>query len=263
MDPIVTPKISAVVMIYNEEKQIRACLETIRWVDEIVICDSYSTDRTVEICREYTDKIFQRRFDNFGAQKSWTLDKPGHEWVLFVEADERFTPELAREIRDRIGRGEGYDGYWMPFENYVLGRRMQSPFWEFKKIKLYRKGTGRWQERRVHARFILDGKAGELTHAVRHYPYERLGDFVRKSWRATTLEAQEIAAGNKAPGWTQLPKSFLGAGLTFARFYFSRGEYKNGWRGFVFSCFAAPQAFLTRIKAITFKVRGYGYRRAV
>jgi len=82
-------KISAVVMIYNEERQIRECLKTITWVDEIVICDSFSTDRTVEICREFTDRIYQREFDNFGNQRKWLQDKPAHDWVWYVEGDER------------------------------------------------------------------------------------------------------------------------------------------------------------------------------
>lgn len=230
-----TPKISAVVMIYNEEAQIRQCLDTVRWVDEIVICDSFSTDRTVEICRQYTDKIYQRRFDNFGNQKRWLMDKPSHEWVLFVEADERFPKELADEIRARLAAGEGYDGYWMPFKNFAFGKEMKGSNWVFRKIKLWKKGKGGWEDKLVHAGFVMDGKAGELQNAVLHYPYPDINTMLMKLGRATRLEAEQLIAKNAPVGFVDTLKALCWIPVSFYRFFFAMGDYKSGVAGLVFS----------------------------
>jgi glycosyltransferase involved in cell wall biosynthesis len=163
MDNVLNAKISAVLMIYNEAAQIRDCIETVKWADEIVVCDSYSTDGTVEICREYTDRIFQRKFDNFGNQKLWTLDKPSHEWVLFVEADERFPAELQREIREVLSGPVEYDGFWIPYRHFFLGREMKGKFWDPRRVKLYRKAKGGWQRKLVHSSFVIEGRIGDCA----------------------------------------------------------------------------------------------------
>ncbi len=243
-------------MIYNEERQIRQCLETIKWVDEIIICDSFSTDRTIEICREYTNKIFQRKFDNFGNQKKWTLDKPSHDWVLFVEADERFSDALRDEIRERLSRDEGYDGYWMPFRNYFLGRQMKGHFWEFKKIKLYKKGKGCWQDRRVHANFILDGKTGELNNPVSHYPYANLQVFLTKLRRATRFEAEELIRNNRKLGWLDTVKALCWIPRLFIKYYVIWGDYKNGAPGLIFSICGSP--YVAMVNFNYWKIRLHG-----
>jgi len=235
VDKDVIPKISAIVLIYNEEWQIRDCLETIKWVDEIVICDSFSTDRTIEICREYTDKIYQRKFDNFGNQKNWTLDKPSHEWVLYVEADERFPPELRDEIKEKLAKNEGYDGYWMPYENYFLGRKMKGEFWNDKRIKLYKKERGRWQDRKVHSKFIFEEKAGELKNPVLHYPLQNFHHWFRKFNYSTTLEAEELLKNRVSLKWYDIIKVPARVPVAFYRFYIEWKGYKDGLPGLIIS----------------------------
>jgi len=228
-----SPKISALLMIYNEEGQIRDCLETVKWADEIVICDSFSTDRTIEICREYTDKIYRRKFDNFGNQKRWILTKPTCEWVLFVEADERFPKKLADEIRYRLSLNEEYDGYWMPFKNYFLGKEMRSKNWVFSKIKLFKNGKGGWEDKLVHVNFVLDGKAGELENPILHYPYPNMKVLLVKLGRFTNIEVEEILVRGKRLTLYNTLKSFLRIPVTFCRHYFLWRGYKDGYPGFV------------------------------
>lgn len=240
--------VSALLMVYNEQDQIRDCLETVKWADEIVVCDSFSTDRTVEICREYTHQIYQRRFDDFGSQKKWTLDKPSCEWVLFVEADERISPELAREIRRRLAADEGFDGYWMPFENYFLGSRLRGRFWTFEKIKLYRRGKGGWQDRLVHSGFLLDGRAGHLTHPVRHYPYRTLRIFRAKFERAAAFEAKELLRRRAPAGWRRTVRATAWVPLRFLVMFFYWQEYKSGLAGLVFSLLDCPYSLAAHLK---------------
>ena len=246
-------KISALVMVYNEEKQIRQCLDTIRWADEIVICDSFSTDKTVQICREYTGKIFQRKFDNFGDQKKWTLDKPTHEWVLFVEADERFSQEMGEEIRSRIGTEEGVDGYWIWFRNHCFGRLMKSDTWRFKKLKVYRKEKGSWQERKVHANFILQGESRELSRPLDHYPYPNIGIYCVKLNRSTRLEAEELVRRRYRLTLLDFCKAIVWIPVTFWRYYISWKGYRDGWQGFVLALLTSPYNLMVKVKYLTRK----------
>ena len=206
MDKGIVPKISAVVLIYNEERQIRDCLETIKWVDEIVICDSFSTDRTIEICREYTNKIYQRKFDNFGNQKNWTLDKPSYGYVFYVEADERITPQLRNEIRQALAKNESDDGYWVPMKTYCFNRELTGDLWRDRRIKLYKKGRARWQDRKVHSSLILEGKAGQLKNPVLHYAYQNFRHWFRKYNYSTTLQVEEMLKKNIALKWYEIIK---------------------------------------------------------
>lgn len=259
MDKDLTPKISAVVMIYNEEFQIRDCLESIKWADEIVICDSFSTDRTVEICREYTDKIYQRKFDNFGNQKSWTLNMPAHEWVLDVEADERYTPELRDEIKERLAKNEGCDGYWIPFENYIFGRKMEGKYWIFKRLKLFKKGKGFWQKREVHPSFIFAGKAGQLKNPLLHYPYPDLRVWYKKFSLYTTLEAKEILKNNTKLKWSDLIKGPMRVFVSFFRFYIIWQGWRDGLSGLTISILASFYNLAINIKY--FKNCAYVHRK--
>jgi glycosyltransferase involved in cell wall biosynthesis len=253
MDNSLAPKISAMVMIYNEEAQIRQCLDTVKWVDEIVVGDSFSTDRTVEICREFTDKIYQRKFDNFGNQKKWLQEKPAHEWVLFVEGDERFPDELGKEIRRRLAANEGFDGYWITFKNFVFGRPMKGNFWDFKKIKLYKKSSAVWEDKFVHAGFILNGKAGELDNPVLHYPYPNLRVLFDKFKRYTTLEAKQLIYIKKPIGWVDTLKAACGIPLRFYKFFVELEHYKCGFPGLVV-------AFITSFYTITINIRYWNFK---
>ena len=238
MDTGLVPKVSVLLMVYNEERQIRACLETVKWADEIVVCDSFSTDSTVAICREYTDRIYQRKFDNFGDHKAWTLDKPSHEWVFFMEADERMSCALREEIRERLARRECCDGYWIPYENFFFGRRLRGRFWQTRRIKLYRKEKGSWEKKLVHVNFILRGEAGLLQNPLHHYPYQTLSHWLRKFDYNTSFMAEErLRRGERVSGCGVL-RVLAGIPRMFYLFYVDRQDYKSGWAGLAVSLLA-------------------------
>lgn len=109
-------------MAYHDEPNIRACLETLTWADEIVVVDSYSTDGTEKISREFTDKVFQHEFKGFGRLRNEAMAHASHEWIFSLDTDERATPEITEEIRDILDRGPQVDAYFVPRPNYFLGR---------------------------------------------------------------------------------------------------------------------------------------------
>lgn len=244
-------------MIYNEEAQIKECLDTIIWVDEIIICDSFSTDRTVEICRAYTDRIYQRKFDDFGHQKHWLLDKPSYEWVLFVEADERFPKELAWEIRQRLAQNEGYDGYWIPYKNYMFGKEMKGKYWIQKRIKLYKKELGDWEDKLVHANFILHGRSADLMNQLLHYPYPNFKILFTKFNRFTNLEAKQLIVKKTRVNCIDTLKAIFWIPVRFYIFFFKWEDYKSGLAGILYALIMSFYAIVINIKYWVLRLQGY------
>jgi glycosyltransferase involved in cell wall biosynthesis len=191
--------ITALVPCFNEERNLRACLECLTWVDQIIVVDSFSTDRTVEIAREFTDEVFQHEYVNSATQKNWamaTLPIRGR-WTLIVDSDERVVPELAEEIR-RVATEDppDYSGYFLNRRNYFFGhwikRAGMYPSWN---LRLFRTGQGRYETKEVDADVYLtdDGRAGYLKHDMLHYSFESVQECVHKFNRYAGWDARERA----------------------------------------------------------------------
>ena len=165
-----------------------------------------------------------------------------------MEADERFPQELADEIRQRAGNEPGIAGYWMPFKNYVFGRLMRSDFWFFRKIKLYRKDNGSWQDRRVHTQFVLEGQAGELHNFVEHFPYPDLKIFLMKLNRYTRLEALELRRIGYCLDLLDLLKAVGWIPLIFWKHYVTWKGYRDGVTGLALAVLTSPYNLLVKLK---------------
>ena len=196
-------KLSVVIITYNEEANIRACLESVKWVDEVVILDNYSTDRTIEIAGKYTDKIFMRRWDGYGSQKNRAIEKATNNWILALDADERVTPELADEIQDLFRKGDPpMDGYELPYKVYFGNKWIRHGGWypEYH-LRLFRKDKGGFEERPVHEKVRISGRVGRLNHYIEHYTYRSISDFIQRMDRYSTLSAETYF---KAVSYTHL-----------------------------------------------------------
>lgn len=144
-------KLSVIIITYNEEDNIRECLESVKWVDEIVVVDSFSQDNTVEICRQYTDKVFQHEWTSFGQQKILALEKTSNDWILNLDADERASQALADRIREILRENDMNDGYYIPFKNYFLGKWLRyGGCYPDYHLRLFRKSRGKFEQKRVH-----------------------------------------------------------------------------------------------------------------
>ncbi len=161
--------ISALIPCYNSADVIGPCLESVAWADEIFICDSFSTDATLEICRRYTDRIVQHEYVNSAAQKNWAIPQARHEWVLIVDTDERVSPELRREIERALRPDTPYAGFKIPRLNHVFDRpiRHGGNYPDYQ-LRLFRRDRGRYQERRVHAHLALQGGCGVFSAPLLH-----------------------------------------------------------------------------------------------
>jgi glycosyltransferase involved in cell wall biosynthesis len=146
------PMVCAIVVCFNEERNIAACLDSLRWCDEIVVVDSFSTDRTVEIARQYTDRVIQRAWEGYRKQKAFAHSQATREWVLLVDADERVTPELRSEIRQALTQDRGrYAGYLVPRLMFYLGRWWRRGEWfPDYDIRLFRRDAATWHGFDLH-----------------------------------------------------------------------------------------------------------------
>lgn len=223
-------KISVTIITGNEETNIRECLESVQWADEIIVVDSESTDETVEIAKQFTNKIFIRKWEGFASQKSFAMNQASNDWVLSLDADERATPELAEEILNLdIDR---FDGYKIKRENYFIGKQITCCGWgrDFQ-LRLFRKSRTKLTDRLVHEGFIVDGTVSELKAAMRHYSYRNLKDGFSKINEYSTLEANEKAQKKKISG---LRVVFYPV-WAFIQHYFIRKGFRNGRHGLMVS----------------------------
>ncbi|HLD18382.1 MAG TPA: glycosyltransferase family 2 protein, partial [Candidatus Nanoarchaeia archaeon] len=151
-------KISVTIITLNEEANIRACLESVKWADEILVSDSGSSDRTVEICKEYGAKVFNDVWLGFGKQKNLIAGRARNNWILNIDADERVTPELKKEIEEVLNNGD-CEGYNIPRKNFFSNKWIRHCGWyPDYNLRLYRRDKGRFNERNVHEAVQIDGK---------------------------------------------------------------------------------------------------------
>jgi len=221
--------ISCCIVCYNEERNIRRCLESVKWCDEIVVVDSFSTDRTVEICREYTHRVIQRAWPGYVEQKRFALSQATHEWVLNVDADEEVSPELRDEILAVLRRNDpAVDGFYVPRLVYYLGRWWWHGWYPGYRLRLFRKPKVRWGGVNPHEKVLLRGQADRLQGNLYHYTYEDIGDHLQTLNSLTEVAAREMARRGKRARLSHLS---LHPVWRFLRFYLLRGGIRDGVPG--------------------------------
>ena len=228
--------LTVAIIVKNEERRLEECLASVSWASEIVILDDMSTDRTVEIAKKYTDKIFQRPMDIEGRQRNFAYSKASNEWVLSIDADERVTPELCAEIEKTLSANSGeYTAYAIPIKTF-LGKRWikGGGYYPARKLRLFKKEKFRYEEARVHPRVFLEGKCGELNGDILHYSWRNLSDFLNKFNRETSLEAEKWILDRRKVSLPNTLRKFVDR---FLKNYFLKRGWKDGFPGFLMSFF--------------------------
>lgn len=225
-----TQKISVIIIAGNEENNISECLESVSWADEIVVVDSGSSDRTVDIARNYTTRVFVHQWEGYAAQKSYALSLASNEWVLSIDADERVSPELKTEIQNLdIDRA---DGYKIPRRNYFLGKIIRSCGWyPDYQLRLFKKSKTKVTNRQVHEGFFVDGRVEKLKNDLIHYTHMTIAGTLRKINEYSSLQAVEKAPRKKVHAYHIL---FHPAWAFFQHFILRKG-FKDGAYGLMVS----------------------------
>ena len=247
--------ISCCIVCYNEEHNIRRCLESVKWCDEIVIVDSFSSDRTVAICREYTSRVIPRAWPGYVEQKRFALAQATYEWVLNVDADEEVSPELRDEILVVLRRNDpAVDGFYVPRLVYYLGRWWWRGWYPGYRLRLFRKAKVRWGGVNPHEKVLLRGQADRLQGNLYHYTYEDISDHLQAINGLTEVAAHEMALRGKRAG---VARMLLHPFWRFLRFYFLRGGIRDGMPGFFVAATSAFYVFLKYAKLWERTTRDY------
>ena len=226
--------ISIVIITKNEESNLKDCLESVRWAREIVIVDGFSSDRTVDIAKCYTDRIFSREMDIEGRHRNFAYSKATQGWILSLDADERVSPELAQEIGEVVQENDpNFSGHGIPIKTFIGKRWIKAAgYYPARKLRMYRTGTFRYEESSVHPRAFLDGKERPLKHDILHYGFRDFTHFFDKLNNQTTLEAEKWIADGRS---IRAPKLIFKSLDRFFRNYIGKKGYRDGFMGFLMS----------------------------
>ncbi len=233
------PGLSACVVAMNEEDRLGDCLASLAFCDEVVVVDSHSTDRTREIAREHGAHVFERDWPGFGAQKNLAIETAENDWVLCLDADERVSPELQREIVALRGAGfRGYAGWSLPRLTNYFGTWVRHGTWyPNRQVRLFDRRRGNWTtDRDPHDRVELTGPAGRLSGDLTHYPYRNFAEHLHTIDRYTTTMARGMLASGRRANAADI---LLRPPGRFLRFYVLKRGFLLGWRGLLIAFLAA------------------------
>ena len=245
-------RISVTVLTENEERNIRSCLESVKWADETIVVDSGSEDGTLEIAKQYTDKVYVRQWTGYAEQRNFAASKARNDWIMSTDADELVTPALRDEIQTLINNKEldRYCAYEVPFHEFMWGKIMKRGTWGIRHIRLYNKQSAKF-EGDIHETIDIErNKVGRLKNAVIHYSHLTFSDTMEKFNRYTEIEAQELVKrmGNTSTPWLFL-RMTVEANKHFWGKYLFRGGFLEGWHGLIAAYLRAHYSFLVHIKA--------------
>ncbi len=243
-------KVTAIIPTFNEERHIAETIASVAWADEVLVVDSFSKDRTVEIAREKGAKVIQREYGYSASQKNWAIPQAAHPWIFLLDADERCTPELEREIKQILAMQPVPHAYWIHRANHFMGKRINYSGWQSDKVvRLFKRDTCKYQDLKVHAEIITAGGVSKLREKIVHYTYTDLASYLKKADRYTTWGAldryEKFQKSGKRIGWAYLFFRPLGR---FLRHYFWRLGFLDGTHGLVVSLLASHNIFIRALK---------------
>jgi glycosyltransferase involved in cell wall biosynthesis len=239
-------KISIITITLNNERTLKQVLEPIKkWADEIVIVDSGSSDKTIEIAKEFGCNFIHRDFDGFGTQKCFAVNYAKNDWVFVVDADEVVTEELKKEISETLENTD-YQGFMIPNTLIFLGKEMRfGREYKMPHLRLFNRKYGNYNDRQVHEDVVLDGKIMTLKNHVLHYSYADFSDYFQKINNYSTRGAIELYKKGKKASLLKIITKFP---IAFFTEYFIRLNFLNGYRGFVWSYGQAVYATVKYLK---------------
>ena len=245
--------ISVLLPTFNCEKTILSTLESIKWGDEIIVIDSFSTDRTIEIASNFGARIIQNEYINSAKQKNWALEYCTFDWVFQIDSDEQLENGAENIIRSVIkNSNKNVQCFKMRRKNYVLGRWVKFgglyPDWEF---RLFRKKYGKWWDREVHSRIIVSGEIGLLETPIIHHGMPNISKQLNNLDRYTRYEADELKKRNIKFSYF---KWLIGPPYIFFKRYIILQGFRDGFRGFLLAVYASIYLFLSHAKLLELKI---------
>ncbi len=240
-------KISFCTIILNEEKNIKALIENINEIaDEIIVIDSGSTDRGLKIAKEMGVKVLYNEWIDYTSQKNFAISKASNEWVFVLDADERLSDELKKNIKIIKAKETDKDGFLIARKSFYLGKWINHSGWyPERRIRFFKKSKGRYYGRFVHEGLAFDGKSEILSGDILHYSYKDVNDHMERLNKYSFLGAKRKKEEGKKFSFTKL---FLSPFIRFITHYIVRFGFLDGFQGFLIAVFSGYYVFLREIK---------------
>lgn len=239
-------RITAAIITLNEELNIGRCLDSVQWCDQILVVDSFSTDRTVEICRARGARVVQRKWNGINEQRQFCLSQIDTEWVLALDADERATPELRAEIEGLLNTTPDHDGFLIPRHTFYLGRWINHGGWyPDYKLRCFRRERGRYCGHDPHDHCVIDGPPGKFRGEIQHYTYRSYAAQLRQiNSFSDTAAADWLRAGHRYTFWRLMLRP-MGK---FLETYLLKRGFLDGLPGLVIAISSAFYMFVKYVK---------------
>lgn len=239
-------KLSAVIITKNEEKNIRRCLESVNFADEVIVIDSNSTDNTTDIARVMGAKVFKREWKGFGPAKQEGVNQAAGQWILSIDADEAVSKELADEIMSKIESSNGTSGFYIKRKTKFLGRWiLHSGWYPGHVLRLFQKDKAKFDEAVVHEKVETDGRVEYLNGDLLHYSYPDLESYLNKFNRYTTLGAEEALRKGKRAGGVDI---IIKPPVAFLKHYIVKQGFRDGLEGFILAALSATAVLVKYAK---------------
>ena len=244
----VLPTVACVVITKNEEINIQDCLKSAQWVDELIVVDAESVDKTVELARASGAKVFVRPWPGFGLQKNFGMAQVSSDWILVLDADERVTEDLRGEVRACLDRWQPGSplAYRIPRRNFFYGAwvRRAGVYPDYQ-VRLFRRGAAHYNDVAVHENLLAEGEIGTLAGHLDHYTERRIQDHFKKFGLYTTLAAQEKARNVRRVSWIDLIFRPL---VVLVKAYVLKQGFRDGVNGLIVCVFASMYTFVKYAK---------------
>ncbi|NND78059.1 MAG: glycosyltransferase family 2 protein [Flavobacteriales bacterium] len=234
--------ISGIITTYNEEENIEAALASMSWVDEMIVVDSFSTDKTMEIAKQNGAAVFQRIYVNPADQKNWIIPQAKNPWIFILDADERCTAELRSEIQNKIEHGPKCDAYWIPRANIFMGKKVRFSGWQGDKvIRFFKRDMCRYNDKWVHEEIETSGSVCSLKSKMVHNTYKDIQHYEEKMQRYAEYAVQDLLRKKRSVGFFHL---YIKPAARFIKHYFIDLGILDGKVGYIISKMSARSVFL-------------------
>lgn len=228
-----SPKITALILSYNNQKEMKRCLESLSWADEIVVIDSFSQDNTARIARDFGAKVYQYNFTTFGKLRNLAVLHASHDWLFSLDTDEIATPKVVKEIKQIASDPQAADVYFIPRLNTVFGKKLKHGGWypDYRQPQFFKKkGLVYREEDDVHEGFDIHGQAGYLKNHIEQFPFDDLKHYLAKMERYSSLMAKRMLKEKRRFSPIQL---ITRPSFAFFKRYILRAGFRDGFHGFL------------------------------
>lgn len=251
--------ISVYILAFNQEHKIRSAIESVLWADEVLLIDSGSTDRTVEIAQKLGAIIYQIPFTGFGALRNQAVSRCRHEWIFSLDSDERVTAEAKEEILSIVSSPNSMDAYLVPRKNYLLGKWVRHSDWypDYRQPQLFRKGALSYTNDVVHESYLMSPglRLGTLKNAIIQIPFYNLEEMLSKMNRYSTLGSEKLADKKKT---ASILIALLHGLWAFFRHFILKKGFLDGGSGFVIAFYNFESSFYKYAKLFDRKIKNIG-----